>query len=469
MINVIFTGNIFHSDGITPAQNVKYQGLFIKVNPNSSDTIWDIPRVSESNQYNFNLGDNSWLSQQGGNSQSFDRVVLCFWLDGSSDRIDEDLVEWSFIEWTLDDRDVYNQNIQLMGQSIPTCSFALSGSNPVHIIDTGSTDKSQWVFEGKDHFQQYQVDDIEIFPINRFPDTPITIDWGDTQSNTYPISGSPYTHTYNTPGDYQIDVILTNKGIVSCEEIFDHRVHNEVLNGLTWVSPITYGIPTTYYPEITGDLVSVQSVDYYIDGDLLYPNLSYGESFTHTFTSSGNHIIKQCIRYNDGFDVQIQCEDFLVEMETRASYMDSEYDCGLVFTDTSNIGAPPAVKYQWDVTDGLFILSHVEGPVYSDWYYNWPYKGTFQVRMSVTDSNGRESSVTKEYIVDQCINQGTGEGASGGGGGSSPWVYQETAYKRYDEPVPSIHIIQVSDSDDDPEREQKKVLILEIIETDLKV
>lgn len=463
MINVTFIGNVFHSDGVTPALNVKYQGLFIRTNPNSSDTIWDIPRVSESNQYNFNLGDSTWLSQQRGYAQPFDKIILCYWLETESRRDDLNLLEWAHIEWVLDDRDVYVQNIQLMGASTPTCSFMLSGSNPVSIIDTGSTDNSQWVFEGKDHYQSHQWDGYEIFPINKTPE--VLIQWDDTTTDSYPLSASPFQHIYTAPDDYTITSYLTNESGLQCQWTDEHRVYFQVENGLTWPAPVELDEEVTYMPVITGDLTSIIGVDYYIDGILAYANLAFNETFNHEFVNTGNHIIKQCIKYTDGYTPQIKCEDFIVEIDTKANYMDSEYDCGLVFSDTSTIGAPPAVKYQWDVTDGLFVLAHVEGQVYSEWYYNWPYRGTFQVRMSVTDSNGTESSITKEYVVDQCIG-GSGTGSGGGGGGSSPWVYQETAYKRYDEPVPKIHIIQVKDCDDDPEREIKKVLILEIIDKD---
>jgi len=37
-----------------------------------------------------------------------------------------------------------------------------------------------------------------------------------------------------------------------------------------------------------------------------------------------------------------------------------------------------------------------------------------------------------------------------------------------DQPLPAIHIIQVDDSDDYPEKEQKIVIILELIDKDQK-
>jgi hypothetical protein len=461
MINVTFTGNIFHSDGVTPAQDVRYQGYFIKVNPNSSETIWDTPRLSETNQYNFNLGDNTWLSQDAGYGQPFDKVLLCFWLPGTSQRDGQDLTEWAFIEWELDTRDVYVQNIQLMGHSTPTCSFAVSGSNPVYIIDTGSTDDSQWIFEGKEHYQAYEWEGYEIFSINNLPSSPVQIFWGDTSSNTYPLSGAPFEHSYDTPDDYLIEVQLTNSESATCSAGFEHRVYNEVDNGLTWGLPVNINVPVTYVPDIYGDLVSIAGVDYYIDGDIVHTDLAYNQSFDHTFVNNGNHVIKQCIKYTDGFDNQIQCEDFTVEMNTKANYVDSDYDCGLVFTDTSDIGAPPAVKYQWDISDGMFLLAHVEGVVYSDWYYAWPYKGTFQVRLAITDSNDQESSITKEYVVTEC--KSTIDG-SGDGGGGAPWIYQETNYRGYDKPLPTLHIVSVDDCD--LEKEPKVILILEITDKD---
>lgn len=460
MINITFTGNIYHSDG-TPAQDVKYQGLFIKVNPNSSDSVWDTPRISETNQYNFNLGDNSWLSQQGGYGQPYDRVVLCFWVENIEDRDSVSLQEWAFIEWELDERDVYVQNIQLQGQSAPTCSFAVSGSNPLSIYDTGTTEKTQWIFEGKEHYQSQFWDGYEIFQMNRL-DGDVVIDWGDTNTLTYPLSSSPYEHQYNTPNDYNIEVFVSNINGLSCSETFTHRIYNMVENGLTWGTPIYLGVSNRYTPDITGNLPSIFGVDYYIDGVLTHENFTYNQTFDHTFTGEGNHRIRQCIKYDDGYTSQIQCQDYDINLDTRATYVSSDYECGIMFTDTSNIGTPPTLKYQWDVSDGLLVLAHVEGTQYDDWYYSWPYKGTFHVRMAITDGENREYSVTKEYIVDQCI--GKNEDMSGfGGGGSSPWVFSETKYQTVNQKLPAIQITDVEDCD---EIENKRILILEVIDMD---
>ena len=464
MINVTFTGNIFHSNG-NPAQNVRYQGLFIKVNNNSSNTIWDNTRLSETNQYNFNLGDNTWLSQQSGYASPNDKVVLCFWIDNTSDRTDTDLIEWCFIEWILDGRDVYNQNIQLMGHNHPTCSFSLSGapSNQTsYLIDIGSTDNSDWIYEGKEHYQSYQWDNNIIYPMNRLPDNSVVIDWGDTAiDGPLPLSGSPFPHTYTVAGGYDVNVDITNTETLKCSASYHTDVRYEVINGLDWIDPVRLNQSITFDPDIGGSIVSISGVDYYIDGDLVHQNLTYNQSFDHTFTSNGNHQVKQCIKFNDGIDNQIQCKDFIVNMDTLAGFTSSDYDCGLVFVDTSIIGGPPVVKYQWDVTDGIFILAHVEGTEYDNWYYNWPYRGTFHVRLAVTDSNGKTSSITKEYIVDECIG-GNSEGGSGGGGGSSPWIYQETNYRGHDKPIPVLHITKMDDCDTEAEKDQKRILLLEI-------
>jgi len=458
MINVTFIGNIFLSDD-SPATDVKCQGLFIKVNQNSSDTIWDSPRISETNQYNFNLGDNTWLSQQSGYAQPFDKVVLCFWVDNTEDRDSLNLTEWAFIEWELDDRDVYVQDVQLQAGSTPTCSFALSGNNPVYVHDTGSNSDNQWVYDSKDHFQVYiYEEEHQIFLINKLEDD-VLIEWGDTLFDTYELSASPFDHHYTSPDDYTVTMYLSGSNGLSCQEAINHRVEYEVVNGLTWPEPVRLNQYVVYTPDIAGDLVSIAGVDYYIDSNLTHQNLTYNQTFNHTFIGAGNHQIKQCIKYNDGFDNQIQCEDFIVQLDTIALFVDSDYDCGLVFTDTSEVGAPPIVKYQWDVTDGVFVLAHVEGAAYDSWYYAWPYRGVFKVRLAVTDSNGTLSSYTKEYEVLECPG-GTTSSGGGDGGGSSPWVYAETKYINTNDPLPVVHIIKIDDKDE--EEEEKRILILEI-------
>jgi hypothetical protein len=462
VINVTFTGNIFHEDG-TPALNVRYQGLFIKVNPSSSTSRWDVTRLPETNQYNLNLGDNSWLSQQAGYAAPGDKVLLCFWTPNTKLRDELGLVEWCFIEWILDNRDVYVQNIQLRGINNPNCLFDITPGfvgHSVTIDDMGSNDYHMWIYEGKEHRQSYLWGLHHIYDMNKFPAVPVSINWGDGYTNSYPLSASPFSHIYGVSGNYDINVELENISVLKCNSNFTTSVPYQVFNGLLWDIP-TINISSTYTPSLSGDLTRIQGVNYYIDGILTHIDFAYNQDFNHTFTTPGNHIIRQCIKYNDGFINKIQCNDFVIELNTIANYVSSDYDCGLVFSDVSIYGRPPIIKYQWDVMEGSFLLAHVEGTTYQEWYYSWPYKGTFRVRMAITDSNNRTSSITKEFIVDNCPGAGSDVGGGGGGGGS-PWVYAETKYIKTNEPMPVITIVNIDGMDD--EDKNKKILILEIIE-----
>jgi hypothetical protein len=460
MINISFIGNIFHEDG-TPALNVRYQGLFIKTNPNSSPSKWDIVRAPETNQYNLNLGDNSWLSQQAGYAAPGDKVLLCFWAPNDKSRDELGLTEWCFIEWVLDSRDVYVQNIQLRGAINPNCIFDINPNSVGHVVsieDMGSNDYHMWVYDGKEHYQSHFWDVFQIYNMNKFPDFPVSINWGDGNIETFPLSASPFPHIYGIAGNYIVSVELTNASGLKCQSIFTTAVPYEVFNGLLWDDPATLSIPEMYTPSISGDLARIQGVNYYIDGVLTHIDFAYNTEFEHTFTEPGNHVIRQCIKFNDGFANQVQCKDFIIELDTVANYTSSDYDCGLVFSDITTAGRPPITRYQWDVMEGAFILAHVEGTNYQDWYYSWPYKGTFRVRMAITDSNDRTSSITKEYIVDNC----PGAGSGGGSGGGSPWVYAETKYIKTNEPICSITITSIDGIDKD--EQDKKILILEIID-----
>jgi len=424
--------------------------------------MWDLVRVPETNQYNLNLGDHSWLSQQAGYAAPGDKVLLCFWTPNTKSRDELGLVEWCFIEWILDDRDVYVQDIQLRGASSPNCLFDVTPNtvgHPVTVEDIGSNDYHMWIYAGKEHRQAHLWGSYHIYDMNMFPAIPVSINWGDGHTNTYPLSASPFSHIYGVAGDYNIGVELENASGLKCSSAFTTRVLYEVFNGLLWEVPVSISTIVTYTPSISGDLARIQGVNYYIDGTLTHIDFAYNTEFQHTFTEPGNHVIRQCIKFNDGFSNQIQCKDFIVELNTVANYISSDYDCGLVFSDTSVSGRPPIIRYQWDVMEGAFILAHVEGTNYQDWYYSWPYKGTFRVRMAITDSNNRTSSITKEYIVDNCPGAGSG---GGGGGGSSPWVYAETKYIKTNEPLCSITITGIDGIDG--EDKDKKILILEIIE-----
>ncbi len=463
MLNISFTGDLFRSNN-TPISSteIRYRGFFYQVNGSSSSSTWNNIKLSETGQYNINLGDGDWLTQDGIASPG-DKVLLLFWIPNSSYQDDVNLTEWCFIEHTLTSDSVYVQNVRLEVHHHPTCSFIQTGdyvNEPIIISDNGCHDRYQYEYDGMIHFHDYTRYNEDLFKMNLLPLDTLDIDWGDGNHTTNEsLIYTPWNHIYTSPGDYTITCIIQNTTHrLECQEEFDIHVVYHVTNGLIWDEPVYLGSGKDYYPNVGGDTNQISGVDYYIDGVPTYLGLDFDESFNHIFSTPGNHLIRQCIKYNDGFVEQVQCEDFTVQIESQASFSESEFECGLQFTDTSIVGNPPITFFNWTVTEGLFVLAHVEGVDYNSWNYAWPYTGSFRVRMSITDSNNNTSSVTKEYIVDEC--QNAKQGGSGGMGGSS---ITHTVYK--DKPLPCVDIIRI----DDKLYKQKDICVISVKDEDLLI
>ncbi len=443
MLNISFTGRIFKEDGSQVIlDECNYRGFFHRVVISSSSDTMDIVRPSELGYYNLNLGDESWLSQEGVTNPT-DKVLILFWLPNSTDNLGG-LTEWCFIEHTLDGSSTYVQDVQLKTHQLPTCSFSQVGNyvnTPVTITDTGTHDDYHYIAFNKDHYHEYQRYGQILFEMNHLPSDTLSIDWGDGSiENGLTIVDGFWNHNYSIAGDYHIIVRVENRlDRLPCEVFFDVHVVINVVNGLQWDEPVYINTPNQYNPDIGGDTSSITGVDYYIDGNLIYSNLAWDESFSYTFDVSTNHTIRQCIKYNDGIDDKIQCEDFLVTMASIASFIDEDHQCGKMFVSNSVAGFPPITNYKWFIMDGPLILAQVEGMTYDTFYYAWPYPGEYQVRLEITDSNGSSSNITKNFTIYTCPSIG---GGSGGMGGSS---ITHTVYK--DRPLPVIEIKKVEIND----------------------
>jgi hypothetical protein len=459
MLNISFTGKIFKENGNQVSlDECSYRGLFKKINTSSSNDKIDIIRQSELGMYNLNLGDASWLGQDGVASPG-DIVILLFWLPNSENNYSPSLTEWCAIEYTLTNDSVYVQDVQLKSHQNPTCLFHVNGDHvneTIQLTNMGSHDNYSYTFYNKEHYQKYQQHNFILFEMNHLPNDTLDISWGDGQyDNNLSITSNHWEHIYTLAGDYTITATIENRtDRLSCTFSYNIHVIYKVINGLLWNEPVYVNQSTTYNPNIGGDVTQISGVDYYIDGVLTYMDLDYDESFNHTFITTGDHTIRQCIKYNDGFVNKEQCQNFLIKLSSMVSFTDEDYECGKKFKDTSIVGKPPITNYEWYVMDGVIILANVSGSNYNEFYYAWPYPGTFHVRLNVTDSNDEEKSLTKVYDVYDCPS-GTNTG-SGGMGGS---VITHTIYK--DRPLPVIKIIN---TDDNTEKKNKEVKILSVKE-----
>ena len=455
MINIAFNGNIYYENN-SLATDIAYKLYFHKKNNGSSSSVWSDIRHTEIglNQYNINLGDPDILGNDGVASEG-DEVILIYWYPMSLDNSSLSLIQWSGIHYTLTSAQTYVQNVQLMTHKNPFCDFYFDNkgvNESSSIVDINSNDDIEWIFENKTHFQKYKLLNQILFEINKIPNNAVDIIWGDGSTDTgLNLPDSPFNHTYTHSGNYSIQVTLSNSDLLTCDQQINVDIINNVYNGLI-LPPVVYqNTQYTYIPDISGETSSIIDVDYYIDGDY-FNTFDWDESFDYKFLSYGPHTIRQCINYNNGFEIVSQCHDYIVHLTTIAHFIDTIYGCGLKLISDSLIGEPPVIKYQWDVINNNIVLSHVEGIDYQEWYYTFPYVGVFNVRLQVEDQYSI-SSYEKEYVIDECANDSSGGGGSDSGG--APWIYNE-----YKEPLPKITIVDINTND----IKNKKILIIEVKE-----
>ena len=458
MGNIAFNGNCHDKNGdlIT---DIAYRLYFNGKNASSSPDTWSDIRYSEPglNQYNINLFDPDILGNEGV-ALAGDEVIILYWQPNTVHHTSTVLTEWGAISYVLSDVSTFPQDIQIVNHHNPTCSFDFNGAyvnEDVFVLDIGSTDDYYWTFSSKSHFQEYtQVGEI-LFEKNKIPDAAVQINWGDgTIDTNLNLYDAPFQHQYTAPDDYEIYITLENSDLLECNQGIPVHIVNNVYNGLTWNPPVCLNDDIEYTPNITGETASISGVDYYIDSVLTFTNLAWDESFIHSFNTGGTHNIRQCIKYNDGFIEQEKCSDNTVIMCLIAHYEEFDYECGLRFESNSQVGSPPVITYQWDVTYNGDILAHVEGPEYHEWYYSFPFLGTFRVRFQIQDQYNT-SSYEREYNITECA----GSSPSNGGGadvGGAPWIYQESK----PEILPKITIIGI----DDCAITDKKILIVDVID-----
>ena len=435
MLNVTFAGNIYNSNGIQYiSDEVKYQCLYYR----QSDGYikWNDVKLSEFGQYNCNLGDSDWLSQDNVYN-SGDKVIICFWIDNTKNRNDLTLTEWSFIEIDILSDDVYLNDVQTMGWQNPMCSFSTSGN--VILNNIGTTNDQNWLFHNVDQYQAYEKYCEILFDLMSFDINSINIDWGDTNIDTENLQNE-YSHTYLDAGDYHIIVKVYNRGNDYCQSEFDVTSDFNIINGLNWIYPVYNNVSSTYTPAISGDTYQIINVDYFIDNVLTYTGLDYNETFNHTFTSYGPHEIKQRILYNSLSGTEYKEETFTIFLESIASFTKEEGYCGPRFVDNSSVGNGPITDYYWGVKYNGNIVAEVNSNDLLEWEYNWANEGTFTVIHKIKDSFGNEFGLERIYNVEKC-NSGTGNNGSGGGGG---WVQTQYIEKEF----PKLKVEKIKEIDE---------------------
>lgn len=423
MLNVTFAGDIYNSSGVQySGDDVAYQALFYS----DSITKWNDVHYSELGKYNINLGDGDWLTQAGASPSNNDKIIICFWVDKNKNRTDLDLDEWSFIEITINGSDLYQTNAQTKPPQNPQCSFITSEN--IKLENIGTTNELNWLFNGVDQYQEAERYGEQLFPILDFPSDSVTIDWGDLNVEVYDMLDE-YLHSYDDPGDYHVTITVENSDSLTCISEFDVQVDAEVNGGLTWGIPSFMDVQNTFVPNITGDVIQINEVRYDIDGVETYIGLGYDDSFNHTFTTVGPHVVTQKIEVDNIYGTSYVNTDFTIYLDSIANFYKGEGVCGPDFIDNSIVGNGSIQEYYWAIKFENEKIAEYTGD--SSWEYTWPHIGVFTVLHTIKDSEGNEFGLERIYDVTECPGGGTGQPeVIGGGGGWTQTEYIEREFPK---------------------------------------
>ena len=95
MADLTFAGFIYDKDNVLAPAGTKYQGLFIKVNPDSAPSAYSSVRtLGGDSYYSIDIGDGDWLGTEAIWGPG-DIVIIMYWLPDSLARTSDSLEQFS--------------------------------------------------------------------------------------------------------------------------------------------------------------------------------------------------------------------------------------------------------------------------------------------------------------------------------------------------------------------------------------
>ncbi len=216
------------------------------------------------------------------------------------------------------------------------------------------------------------------------------------------------THNFHSPGNHnvQLEYHWCNGFSWYTQDITKQidQQEWEVLCGLNWTTPIIINVPHTYTPNITGDTGHIHDVDYEIDTTPMYTGLAYNTNVLHTFTVSTTHYITQIMNLHNGFNMTTPECTFTITMGSVANFHSVPADCGLTFISDSIPGTPPITLYRWRVYDNDTddLLAELSESDATEFYYAWPFTGTFRIEHYIMDSGSSGDTASNIYTITEC-------------------------------------------------------------------
>jgi PKD repeat protein len=231
--------------------------------------------------------------------------------------------------------------------------------------------------------------------------TIVAWDWqfGDTGSG----GGVSAPHTYAAPGTYQVTLTVTD----------DEGGHAQKTESVKVVNSPTADFTSTCVSlACTFDgSASVAPGSTVTDYAWTYPGgTGSGVSDSHTFAASGSYPVTLTIETLEGLTAQVT-KSVTVTRTNAAPTADFTVDCDQLECDFDGTGSADPdgtlTGYAWDFGD-----THTGTGATVD--HTFAADGSFQVKLTVTDNEGRTATVTKPAEVSTATVTPVGSAASGG-------------------------------------------------------
>jgi hypothetical protein len=221
-LNITFDGFCSLNDGTLSNINVQYQAFFYPINAGSSAAKWnDVRTVEASGYWNCNLGDGTWLGQDGSAAIN-DRVIIVFWRGGP--RMGSDcsvLAEWGAFTITLDGSDTYTNPTQVRENILPDLLWDFP--DPVQVdyyvdinydatnnsVDAAPYPTHLWTWSGTEmgHYQLWADGGNEpIYLVNYVKLS--HYDWDDGNQDNNLGGAANGIHSWSSPGDYTVQLVI---------------------------------------------------------------------------------------------------------------------------------------------------------------------------------------------------------------------------------------------------------------------
>ena len=419
-LNKTFTCNIIKDENDNDI-DCYYQGYHVRTG------TWNDVRYSENQQYNCNLGDGDWLTQDG-EAQNGDIIILNFWVSDDEDTKDtrtglKDRLCSIIITLTGDS--TYINDIQLKPKTKPQCGFTFTDNTPTINVEVGTipniNDNFTYTFNDITHYHYRTLQNELIFDSIGNLTLKYDFDAGDGWN-------TDISYTYVDTGDYTVSQKVINSYDLSkiCSQ--DLRVrYNPPIPGMNfdYTSPLHTTEDITVNADIKDIDSRITSIKHKLiirdrdNNDLLQDieideNTTKDFSYTRTIEVLQKHFFTQIVYWNDGFDdvsITYRKEVNITNWCPEVTILKvDDTDTNKIFTQTSSDKDGDIIAWHWKI---FFIAPFSDGEyteVYNytadngdDWEVGFTVNGDYKVQIEVTDDYGcKISDITAFEIATEC-------------------------------------------------------------------